>query len=96
MVSIVKTGSNSEPRPGSGEPFRTSDVCTIISLSIIKSGFKYSENIVFGALDKSKTSLKLFSCSGWKIMYLGRSPAFLTSDVFIRSNEMIRTKWPIY
>ena len=43
--------------------------CTIISLSIIKSGFKYSENIGFGTWDKSKTSLKLFSCSGWKIMY---------------------------
>ena len=50
MVSIVKTGSNGEPRPGSGEPFRTSDVCTIISLSIIKSGFKYSENIGYLAL----------------------------------------------
>ena len=27
---------------------------------------------------------------------LDRSPAFLTSDDFIRSNEIIRTKWPIY
>ena len=28
--------------------------------------------------------------------YLGRSPAILTSDDFVRSNEIIRTKWPIY
>ena len=27
---------------------------------------------------------------------LDRSPAFLTFDDFIRSNEIIRTKWPIY
>ena len=27
---------------------------------------------------------------------LDRSPAFLNSDDFVRSNEMIRTKWPIY
>ena len=27
---------------------------------------------------------------------LDRSPALLTSDNFIRSNEIIRTKWPIY
>ena len=26
--------------------------------------------------------------------YLDRSPAFLTSDDFITSNEIIRTKWP--
>ena len=28
--------------------------------------------------------------------YSGRSPAFLTSDDFVRSNEIVRTKWPIY
>ena len=28
--------------------------------------------------------------------YVDRSPAILTSDDFIRSNEIIRTKWPIY
>ena len=28
--------------------------------------------------------------------YLDQSPAILTSDNFIRSNEIIRTKWPIY
>ena len=27
---------------------------------------------------------------------LDRSPAFLTSDDFVRSNEIVRTKWPIY
>ena len=27
---------------------------------------------------------------------LDRSPAFLSSDDFKRSNEIIRTKWPIY
>ena len=29
-------------------------------------------------------------------LLLGRSPAFLTSDDFVRSNEIIRTKWLIY
>ena len=30
-------------------------------------------------------------------MYIvDQSPAFLTSDNFIRSNEIIRTKWPIH
>ena len=28
--------------------------------------------------------------------YIDRSPAILTSDDFLRSNEIIRTKWPIY
>ena len=28
--------------------------------------------------------------------YLDRSPAFLTSEDFISSSEIIRTKWPIY
>ena len=27
---------------------------------------------------------------------LDQSPAILTSDDFIRSNEIVRTKWPIY
>ena len=27
---------------------------------------------------------------------LGRSPAFLTSDDIVRSNEIVKTKWPIY
>ena len=27
---------------------------------------------------------------------LDQSPTFLTSDDFIRSNEIIRTKWPTY
>ena len=30
------------------------------------------------------------------VVQLDRSPAFLTSDNFIRSNEIFRTKWPIY
>ena len=28
--------------------------------------------------------------------YIGRSLAFLISDYFVRSNEIIRTKWPIH
>ena len=28
--------------------------------------------------------------------HLDWSPAFLTSDDFLRSNEIVRTKWPIY
>ena len=28
--------------------------------------------------------------------YMDQSPAILTSDGFIRSNEIVRTKWPIY
>ena len=30
------------------------------------------------------------------LKYLDRSPAFLTSDGSVRSNEIIRTKWQIY
>ena len=30
------------------------------------------------------------------LRYLDRSPAFLASEDFIRSSEIIRTKWPIY
>ena len=30
------------------------------------------------------------------LSHIDRSPASLTSDDFIRSNEIIRTKWPIY
>ena len=30
------------------------------------------------------------------IKYIDRSPAILTSDDFIRSNKIIRTKWLIY
>ena len=33
---------------------------------------------------------------GWKEAHLDRSPTSLISDDFIRSNEIIRTKWPIY
>ena len=32
----------------------------------------------------------------WEALQLDRSPAFLTSDDFIRSNEIVTTKWPIY
>ena len=39
--------------------------------------------------DKSKDFIEVF-------LHLDWSPAFLTSDDFIRSNEIIRTKWPIY
>ena len=33
--------------------------------------------------------------SNWD-RYIGWSPAFLTSNDFVRSNEIIRTKSPIY
>ena len=39
--------------------------------------------------------VQLFRYQFWPIL-LDRSPAFLTSEDFIRSNETIRTKWPIY
>ena len=29
-------------------------------------------------------------------MLINQSPAFLTSDDFVRSNEIVRKKWPIY
>ena len=34
--------------------------------------------------------------SSYNSILLDRSPAILTSDDFIRSNEIVRTKWPIY
>ena len=40
------------------------------------------------------TSLNITTHSQFTLS--GRSPAFLTCDYFIRSNEIIRTKWPIY
>ena len=33
-------------------------------------------------------------CTGMR--QLDRSPAFLTSDDFVRSHEIVRTKWSIY
>ena len=39
---------------------------------------------------KVKNSLPLL------ILLLGRTPAILTSNDFVRSNEIVRTKWPIY
>ena len=45
----------------------------------------------------SVKNIELLEHSGDTIAtLLDRSPAFLTSDDFIRSNEIIRTKWPIY
>ena len=38
----------------------------------------------------------LFDISSIYVDLLDRSPAFLISDDFMRSNEIIRTKWPIY
>ena len=39
-----------------------------------------------------------FAVQKWPNIWtlLGRSPAYLTSDDFVRSNEFIRTKWLIY
>ena len=31
-----------------------------------------------------------------QILQLDQSPAFLTFDDFVRSNEIVRTKWSIY
>ena len=39
--------------------------------------------------------VQFFLSQFWPIL-LDRSPAFLTSEDFIRSNEIIRTKWPVY
>ena len=41
-------------------------------------------------LGNGKYKLEFFST------HLDQSPAFLTSDDFIRSNEIIRTKWLIF
>ena len=43
----------------------------------------------------AKFSPKIFS-QIWDMYIVDQSPAFLTSDNFIRSNEIIRTKWPIH
>ena len=45
--------------------------------------------LIFGQTDH-------FQLSRTKILILDGSPAILTSDDFIRSNEVFRTKWPIY
>ena len=39
--------------------------------------------------------VQFFRSQFWPIL-LDRSPAFLTSEDFMRSNEFVRTKWSIY
>ena len=48
--------------------------------------------------NKYKRTCKLqMQIMKWEVLQLDPSPAFLTSDDFVRSNEIeiIRTKWPI-
>ena len=42
------------------------------------------------------TKKKIFFFDGIKQYDIDPSPAITTSNDFIRSNEIIRTKWPIY
>ena len=49
------------------------------------------ENISY----ETKIKLPLEIDFDFFLQYLDRSPAILTSDDFIRSNEIIRTKWSI-
>ena len=44
----------------------------------------------------SCTYSSFVSYCGQKYIYLDRLPAFRTSDDFLRSNEIFRTKWPTY
>ena len=44
----------------------------------------------------SCTYSSFVSYCGQKYIYLDRLPAFRTSDDFLRSNEIVRTKWPTY
>ena len=47
--------------------------------------------------NKYKRTCKLqMQIMKWEVLQLDPSPAFLTSDDFVRSNEIVRTKWPIY
>ena len=62
----------------------------MISLDLMKS----SEVRIAG--DRSRYQEEIANELHTKKKYLDWSPAFLTSDDFIRSNEIIRTKWPIY
>ena len=47
----------------------------------------------FSSKEDFPFSSKLAPCP---LVHLDQLPAFLTSDDVIRSNEIIRTKWPIY
>ena len=44
----------------------------------------------------SEMAMRHCGISGAYLLHIDRSPAILTSDDFIRSNEIIRTKWLIY
>ena len=45
---------------------------------------------------KARIVITNYTILSQKIRYIDGSSAFLTSDDFIRSNEIIRTKWPTY
>ena len=47
--------------------------------------------------NKYKRTCKLqMQIMKWEVLQLDPSPAFLTSDDFVKSNEIVRTKLPIY
>ena len=45
---------------------------------------------------QNKENLAILLCLVYTWSYLHKSPAFLTSADFVRSNAIVRTKWPIY
>ena len=59
---------------------------------------------IFPLVAKNRTKFsRVFQIIIWQFSFIGkvfqlldRSPAFQTSDNFIRSYEIIRTKWPIH
>ena len=59
-----------------------------------KKWFCWETEVLKHTLDSNNCTVKQ-SIGRWNSK-LDQSPAFLTSDDFIRSNEIIRTKWPIY
>ena len=68
----------------------------IPSRVIVMSGYNFVCNGIFSGNVSMSTTLLPTGSSSYDSILLDRSPTILTSDDFIRSNEITRTKWPFY
>ena len=67
-----------------------------VNLFLIHFHFLTVSQNIRKAHDHTNIWLGIYLNVNYCIRQLDRSAAFLTSDDFIRSNEIIRTKWPIH
>ena len=71
---------------------RESHMYSLCKLCSVKTQVRVTSKLL---MKKSSCHL-LMSIECFLLSLLDRSPAFLTSDYFIRSYKIVRTKWPIY